>query len=202
MPKTADALQKTLNDLLKQANITDAPESVGTVLKFGDGVAQVAGLDDIQALELVDLGRDDVGIALNLQKDTVGVVALTPALQLTAGDLVRRTGRVLSIGVSDQILGRTVDALGNALDGGSAIKATKFMPLEKVAPGVMSRKSVTVPLQTGIKAIDAMIPIGRGQRELIIGDRATGKTSVALGTILNQSDQNVICVYVAIGQKR
>lgn len=202
MAKTADALQKTLSDLLKHANITDAPESVGTVLKFGDGVAQVAGLDEVQSLELVDLGRGDMGIALNLQKDTVGVVALTPSSSLTAGDLVRRTGRILSIGVSDQILGRTVDALGNVLDGGTPIKAKHYMPLEKVAPGVMLRKSVSVPLQTGIKAIDAMIPIGRGQRELIIGDRTTGKTSVALGTILNQSDQNVICVYVAVGQKR
>ena len=199
---TTTPLQKTLTDLLSSANLTDTPESVGTVLKFGDGVAQVAGLDDVQSLELVDLGSNEFGIALNLQKETVGVVALSPAADLKSGDLVRRTGRVLSIGVSDAILGRTVDPLGQVLDGGSPLKAKKYMPLEKVAPGVMSRQSVSVPLQTGIKAIDAMIPIGRGQRELIIGDRSTGKTSVALGTILNQNDQNVICIYVVVGQKR
>lgn len=203
MKKTTNTnLTSTLQDLLQHANITDTPQSVGTVVKYGDGVASLAGLDDVQSLELVDLGHDALGIALNLTKDTVGIVALNEAAHLKAGDLVHRTGRVLSIGVSNQLLGRTVDSVGNVVDGGSAIKPKKFMPLEKIAPGVMARKSVTVPLQTGIKAIDAMIPIGRGQRELIIGDRSTGKTSVAIGTILNQADQNVICVYVCIGQKR
>ncbi len=195
-------LTSTLQELLQSANLTDEPQSVGTVIKYGDGVAEVSGLDDVQSLELVDLGEGALGIALNLTKQSVGVVALTDAPNLKAGNLVRRTGRVLSIGVSDQVLGRTVNATGEAVDGGGKIKATTYMPLEKIAPGVMARKSVTVPLQTGIKAIDAMIPIGRGQRELIIGDRSTGKTSVAIGTMLNQADQNVICVYVSIGQKR
>lgn len=198
----ASQLSTTLQELLQTANLTDEPQSVGTVTKYGDGVAEVTGLDDVQSLELVDLGKNAVGIALNLTKQSVGVVALTSAAHLRAGDLVRRTGRVLSIGVSEQVLGRTLNAIGTAVDGGSTIKPKEFMPLEKIAPGVMARKSVSVPLQTGIKAIDAMIPIGRGQRELIIGDRSTGKTSVAIGTILNQADQDVICVYVCIGQKR
>lgn len=202
MKKDSTTLTDTLQKLLQTANVTDQPQSVGTVIKYGDGVAQVAGLDDVESMELVDLGQSAVGLALNLTKDTVGVVALTEAAKLKAGDLIHRTGRVLSIGVSDQVLGRTLDPIGNVVDGGTAIKAKKYMALEKIAPGVMARKSVTVPLQTGIKAIDAMIPIGRGQRELIIGDRSTGKTSVALGTILNQADQDVVCVYVCIGQKR
>jgi F-type H+/Na+-transporting ATPase subunit alpha len=150
---------------------------------------------------LVDLGHNDVGLALNLEKETVGVVALSRAEKLAAGDIVRRTGTILSVGVSDEIIGRTVNAIGQVVDGRPQFPTTKSMLLERVAPGVMTRKSVSVPLQTGVKAIDAMIPIGRGQRELIIGDRQTGKTSVALGTILNQADQNVVCVYVCIGQK-
>lgn len=202
MKKDTTTLTATLQTLLQQANVTDQPQSVGTVVKFGDGVAQVAGLDDVESMELLDLGKGSIGLALNLTKDTVGVVALTEAAHLKAGDLIHRTGRVLSIGVSEQVLGRTLDPIGNPVDGGLTIKAKKFMNLEKIAPGVMARKSVTVPLQTGIKAIDAMIPIGRGQRELIIGDRSTGKTSVALGAILNQADQDVVCVYVCIGQKR
>lgn len=202
MKKTDSQLTATLQDLLKNANLTEEPQSVGTVTKYGDGVAEVSGLDDVQYLELVDLGEGAVGIALNLTKQSVGVVAMTDAPNLKAGDLVRRTGRVLSVGVSDQVLGRILSATGDVLDGGTKIKASTYMPLEKIAPGVMTRKSVSVPLQTGIKAIDAMIPIGRGQRELIIGDRSTGKTSVAIGTILNQADQNVICIYVSVGQKR
>lgn len=200
--KTASAFADSLQQLISQANITSTPQSVGTVVRFGDGVAAVAGLDDVESLELVDLGRGEMGIALNLEKQQVGIVALSEAPTLKAGDLVRRTGRVLSIGVSDAVLSRTLDSLGKPVDGGATFKPKKYMPLEKIAPGVMARQSVTVPLQTGIKAIDAMIPIGRGQRELLIGDRSTGKTSVALGTILNQNDQNVICVYVSIGQKR
>ncbi len=195
-------LADTLAQVLSNANLTTEPQSVGTVLSYGDGVAEVAGLDDAQSLELIDLGENAFGMVLNLRKESVGVVCLTDASHLKAGSLVRRTGRVLSIGVSDRVLGRTLNSLGEPIDAGATLKPKKFMPLEKIAPGVMQRKSVTVPLQTGIKAIDAMIPIGRGQRELIIGDRSTGKTSVALGTILNQADQNVICVYVSVGQKR
>jgi F-type H+-transporting ATPase subunit alpha len=176
-------------------------ESVGTVVSVGDGVAQIAGLDDAQAGELIDLGENQFGLALNLNKETVGVVALGTTNHLKSGQTVKRTKNILSVGVSDEIIGRTVNALGQPLDGKADITVDKRMLLERVAPGVMARKSVSVPMQTGIKAIDAMIPVGRGQRELIIGDRQTGKTSIALGTILNQADQNIVCVYVCIGQK-
>jgi F-type H+/Na+-transporting ATPase subunit alpha len=176
-------------------------ESVGIVTSFGDGIVTIKGLEDAQAGELIDLGQDRKGLALNLDKDQIGVVALDRIEHLKAGSLVKRTGQILSVPVSDKIVGRVVDALGLPLDGGSEIKANKRMLLERVAPGVMARQSVSVPMQTGIKAVDAMIPIGRGQRELIIGDRQTGKTAVALGTILNQQGQGVKCVYVCIGQK-
>jgi F-type H+-transporting ATPase subunit alpha len=197
-----DSLQSVLAELISNANLTTTPESVGTVISFGDGVMQVKGLDDVQAGELVDLGKDEFGLALNLTKETTGVVALGRADHVGAGSLVKRTGQILAIGAADTILGRVVDTLGRPLDGGSPIKATKMMNLEKVAPGVMTRQGVSQPMATGFKAIDAMIPIGRGQRELIIGDRGIGKTAIALGTILNQADQNVICVYVCVGQKR
>lgn len=191
-----------LSSLIAGANLTATPESVGTVMSFGDGVVRAKGLTDVQSGELVDLGEGQFGLALNLEEESTGIVVLGEATHLKTGDLVKRTGRILSVGVDDAIVGRTVDVLGRPLDGKPAFKPKKYMPLEKIAPGIMARKSVSVPLQTGIKAIDAMIPIGRGQRELIIGDRGTGKTAIGLGTILNQNDQNVICVYVSIGQKR
>lgn len=187
---------------LDQMNQVVAPRVVGTVDSFGDGVVTVTGLDDIMANELVDLGRGEYGLALNLNEDTVGVVALGDATHITVGQQVYGTGRLLSLPVSDEIIGRVVDPLGTPLDGKGDIAVDTYEEMEKIAPGVMARQSVSQPLQTGIKAIDAMIPIGRGQRELIIGDRGTGKSAVALGTILNQADQDVICVYVAIGQKR
>lgn len=189
-------------NLVDKIKIEQTIASVGQVIAFSDGVVTVNGLDDVQAGELVDLGEGRYGLALNLDKASVSLVVLGNNKDLKVGDTVRRTGRILSVGVSDQVLGRVVDSLGLAIDGKGELPITKFMPLEKVAPGVMTRKSVTVPLQTGTKAIDAMIPVGRGQRELIIGDRSTGKTAIALGTILNQKDQDVICVYVCIGQKR
>lgn len=202
MPKSSSHLSEVLTSLIADANLTATPESVGTITSYGDGVLQVNGLSEVQQGELVDLGMNQFGLALNLEKDTTGIVALGEAKHLSAGDTVKRTGKILSVGVSDAIMGRIVDSLGRPIDGGSDIKAKKQMLLERIAPGVMARQSVSVPLQTGVKAVDAMIPIGRGQRELIIGDRATGKTAVGLGTILNQNDQNVICVYVCIGQKR
>ncbi len=202
MPKTKSLFTESLSNLIKSSSLTVEAESVGSVLSFGDGIAQVSGLDDVQAGELVDLGEGQFGLALNLKKDMVGIVALGTANHLEAGSTIRRTGQILSVGVADEIIGRTVDALGRPVDARPPIIPKKQMLLERVAPGVMARKSVTVPLQTGIKAIDAMIPIGRGQRELIIGDRGTGKSAVGLGTILNQADQDVICVYVCIGQKR
>ncbi len=201
MPKSS-SFTSTVRQLIAGANLTPTPESVGTVVAFGDSVIEVKGLDSVQSGELIDLGSGQFGLALNLKKDSVGIVALGKLEKMSAGDTVKRTGRILSVGVNDQIIGRVIDALGRPIDGKAAIKPDKFMPLEAIAPGVITRQSVTVPLQTGIKAIDAMIPIGRGQRELIIGDRSTGKTAIALGTILNQAGQNVICVYVCIGQKR
>ncbi len=199
MPKSS-----FLSDFSSSALASDfiAEKAVGTVIKFGDGVITASGLDTVQAGELIDLGQDCFGLALNLDQKTVGIVALSEARHLKTGDEISRTGRILSLGVSDDIVGRIVDPLGQVLDGKAALKPQQMMQLERIAPGVMARQSVTVPLQTGIKAIDAMIPIGRGQRELIIGDRQTGKTAIALGTILNQADQDTICVYVCIGQKR
>lgn len=192
----------SLAKLISEEKVSIKPQSVGTVTAYGDGVVKIAGLDDVQASELVDLGHNTFGLALNLEKDQTGVVVLGEAGHLKAGSTVKRTGRILSVGVSDDVIGRVVDSLGRVQDGGPAIRADKYMLLEAPAPGIMMRKSVNQPLQTGIKAIDAMIPIGRGQRELIIGDRSTGKTAVALGAILNQGDQDVVCVYVSIGQKR
>ncbi|HAV14924.1 MAG TPA: F0F1 ATP synthase subunit alpha [Candidatus Pacebacteria bacterium] len=194
-----------LSEIKKQlagAKLETTKQSVGTITNFGDGIATISGLDDVMLGELVLVGKDTFALALNLKKDNVGVVLLTENRDIRAGDTVQTTGRLLSIGVSDDIVGRVVDPLGRALDGKAPIAVKTYQPLEKVAPGVITRKMVTVPLQTGIKAIDAMIPVGRGQRELIIGDRGTGKSSIGLGTILNQRGQNVICVYVAIGQKR
>lgn len=193
---------KDLAQFISTIKLEKSEKSVGKVISFGDSVLQIEGMEDVRAGELIDLGQGEIGLALNLDQDKTGIVVLTRAEHLKTGDIVSRTGQILSVGVSDKILGRSVNALGQAIDGGAPIEVDKQMLLEKVAPGVMSRKSVTVPLQTGIKAIDAMIPIGRGQRELIIGDRQTGKTSIALGTILNQKQENIICIYVSIGQKR
>jgi F-type H+-transporting ATPase subunit alpha len=197
-PSFLDSIHKKLDSLESVAE----PRVVGKIISFGDGVVQASGLDKLKAGELVDLGQGQMGYTLNLNKDSVGIVALGEARNLTVGQEVYGTGRILSIGASNDMLGRVVDPLGRPLDEKGDIKVESYEPLEKIAPGVMARKSVSVPLQTGVKAIDAMIPIGRGQRELIIGDRGTGKSAIALGTILNQADQDVICVYVAIGQKR
>ncbi len=205
MPK-APSLDKNLfttplTSLIEATQFEASVDSVGEIISLGDGIATIQGLDTVQAGELIDVGKGQFGLALNLEKTHVGMVLLGQAPHLRAGSIVKRTGRILSMGVGDDIIGRTVDSLGRVIDGKANFVASKQMVLERIAPGVMARQSVTVPLQTGIKAIDAMIPIGRGQRELIIGDRATGKTAIALGTILNQADQNVICVYVCIGQK-
>jgi len=177
-------------------------EKTGTVLEVADGVARMSGLADCVASEMLEFPGGIFGVALNLEEQTVGAILLGESRHIKAGDVVKSTGRVLSIPVSDKIVGRVIDPLGNPLDGKGPIGgAAKDMPIEKVAPGVISRKSVDEPLMTGIKAIDAMIPIGRGQRELIIGDRQTGKTTIAVDTIINQKGKGVTCVYVAIGQK-
>lgn len=176
-------------------------EEVGTVIEVGDGIARIYGLQSAMAGEMLEFENGSSGLALNLEEDCIGAVILGEYLDLKEGGTVRRTGKVLSVPVGKEMIGRVVTPLGIPIDGGPAIKSDKFRPVESPAPGVAERKPVEVPLQTGIKAIDAMTPIGRGQRELIIGDRRTGKTAIALDTIINQKGQDVICVYVAIGQK-
>ncbi len=176
-------------------------EEIGTVLEVGDGIAQVSGLRGVKASEMVTFAGGETGVALNLGEDTVGIIILGEYGSIKEGQEVRLTGRILEIPVGDAILGRVVNPLGVPLDGKGDIKSTKTLPIERVASGVITRQSVDQPVQTGIKAIDALVPIGRGQRELLIGDRQTGKTAIAIDTILNQKGQNMKCVYVAIGQK-
>lgn len=173
----------------------------GTVLSVGDGIATVYGLKSAMMSELLLFPHDVYGMVMNLEEDQVGVVLMSNDPDIKEGDTVTRTGHVVEVPVGDAMLGRVVNALGQPIDGKGAIEGTRLRPVERVAPGVMTRKSVSVPLQTGLKIIDSMIPIGRGQRELIIGDRQTGKTAIAIDTIINQKDQGVNCIYVAIGQK-
>ena len=176
-------------------------EKVGKVLEVFDGIAKISGLSDIKSSEMVIFPNGERGVALNLEEDAVGIIIFGDFSKIKEGDEVKATGRILEIPVSDNILGRAVNAIGIPMDGKGAIKADKTYPIEKVAPGVITRLSVDKPVITGVKVIDAIIPIGRGQRELIIGDRQTGKTAIAIDTILNQKGQNMICVYVSIGQK-
>jgi F-type H+-transporting ATPase subunit alpha len=176
-------------------------DNVGTVLQVGDGIARVYGLDQVMAGELLEFSDQTIGIALNLENDNVGAVLMGTGLDILEGSSVRSTGKIAQVPVGDAFLGRVVDALARPIDGKGDIASTETRLVESMAPGIITRKSVCEPVQTGITAIDAMIPIGRGQRELIIGDRQTGKTSVAIDTILNQKTEDVICVYVAIGQK-
>ena len=174
---------------------------VGTVIQVGDGIALVHGLNNVMAGELVEFHNGVLGLAQNLEENNVGVVILGPFTDIKEGDEVKRTGRIMEVPVGEELIGRVVNPLGQPIDGRGPLNTTKTRPIESPATGVMDRKSVDEPLQTGIKAIDALVPIGRGQRELIIGDRQTGKTTVAIDTILNQKDEDMICVYVAIGQK-
>ena len=189
-------------------------EKVGRVIEVGDGVAKISGLSDAMASEMLEFSNGVYGVALNLEEDQVGAMILGNYENIKEGDEVKSTGKILSVPVGDNTIGRVINPLGMAMDGKGEIKSDKFYPVEKIAPGVIARKAVTTPLQTGIKAIDAMIPVGRGQRELIIGDRQTGKTAIAIDTIINQKParnavhskagggQDVICIYVAIGQKK
>lgn len=176
-------------------------ERVGTVIMVGDGIARVYGLEDAMAGELLEFPGGVYGMALNLEEDNIGAVIMGPYTHIREGDLVKRTGRIMQVPVGDALVGRVISPLGQPLDGKGPIETEHFRPIEFVAPGVAQRQNVHEPLQTGIKAIDAMVPIGRGQRELIIGDRQTGKTSVVVDTIINQKGKGVICIYVAIGQK-
>src|SRR5689334_19532454 len=192
-----DILKKELEAFEK----TVETEHVGTVLQVGDGIARVYGLPDCQMGELLEFPNNVIGLALNLEEDSIGAVIIGDDTKIKEGDQVRETGRIIEIPVGEAMLGRVVNSLGQPLDGKGAIASSEFKHLETGAPGVVDRQPVTEPLQTGIKAIDAMIPIGRGQRELVIGDRQTGKTAICVDTILNQKGQDVICIYVAIGQK-
>jgi len=175
---------------------------VGTVITVGDGIARAHGLENVMAGELLEFSNGVMGMALNLEEDNVGIVILGPYTDIREGDQVKRTGRIMEVPVGEALLGRVVNPLGQPLDGKGPINTTEFRPLESPAPGVIDRKSVHEPMQTGLKAIDSMVPIGRGQRELIIGDRQTGKTAIAIDTIINQKGNGVICIYVAIGQKQ
>lgn len=176
-------------------------EDVGTIVKVGDGIAIIQGLDNAMSSELLQFPGGIYGMILNLEEDNIGAVLLGDDTNIKEDDEVRRTGRIVEVPVGDVLLGRVVNALGQAIDGGPEIKSDKYRPIERVAPGVMTRKSVCEPLMTGLKIIDSMIPIGKGQRELIIGDRQTGKTAIAIDTIINQKGKGVNCIYVAIGQK-
>ena len=194
----SEIIKRQLAEFEKEVEVKE----VGTVLMVGDGIAKVYGLENAMASELLEFPGGVYGIALNLEEDNVGVVLLGEDRNIKEGDIVKRTGRIVEVPVGDAIVGRVVNAIGQPIDGKGPIKAKENRKIEVIAPGIVDRQSVREPLQTGIKAIDTMIPIGRGQRELIIGDRQTGKTAIAIDTILNQKGENVVCIYVAIGQKR
>jgi F-type H+-transporting ATPase subunit alpha len=198
----ADEITKVLREQIENYERAINVSETGFVISVGDGIARVYGLETVMAGELVEFPHNVSGIALNLEEDQVGVVLLGDYTEIREGDEVRRTGRIMSVPVGEALVGRVVDSLGRPIDDKGPIDTPHLNPLERLAPGVIDRQSVREPLQTGIKAIDAMIPIGRGQRELIIGDRQTGKTAIALDTIINQKGGDVICIYVAIGQKR
>ena len=199
--KTSD-ISKIIKEQIKNYSAKTRRDEIGYVISVGDGISKVHGLEKCKANELLEFENGSFGMALNLEENCVSAVLLGTDVGITEGGLVKRTGRVVSVPVGDAMLGRVVDALGQPRDGKGPIDSVEFRPIEKKAAGIIERKSVSVPLQTGIKAIDAMIPIGRGQRELIIGDRQTGKTTIATDTIINQRGKGVICVYVAIGQKQ
>ena len=191
-----------IKDQIKTYAAKTKQDEIGYVIQVGDGIAKVHGLDKCKSNELLSFENGSYGMALNLEENYVSVVMLGTDVGISEGSLVKRTGQVVSVPVGENLIGRVVDALGQPIDGKGPIDAKELRPIERKAPGVIERKSVSVPLQTGIKAIDSMIPIGRGQRELIIGDRQTGKTVIATDTIINQKGKNVTCIYVAIGQKR
>ncbi|MDF1498414.1 MAG: F0F1 ATP synthase subunit alpha [Patescibacteria group bacterium] len=192
---------ETLKQQITQTKLETQVEKVGKVVKIADGVAILNGLTDVMSGELLEFPNEIFGVALNLEEDSIGAMILGDYLKIKEGNIVKSTGRILEVPVGKEMIGRVVNSIGQTIDGKGEIKTDKFYPIEKTAPGVITRKSVDTPLQTGIKAIDSMIPIGRGQRELIIGDRQTGKTAIAVDTIINQKGKDVVCIYVAIGQK-
>jgi len=198
----AEEISKIIREQIGSYAVDVDVAEVGSVISIGDGIARVHGVDNAMAGEMLEFPHGVFGIALNLEEDSVGAVLLGEFHEIEEGDIVKRTGRIISVPVGEELLGRVVNALGQPIDGKGPITSKQFAPIERLAPGVVDRQSVKEPMQTGLKAIDAMVPIGRGQRELIIGDRQTGKTAVAIDAILNQRDTGVICIYNAIGQKQ
>jgi F-type H+/Na+-transporting ATPase subunit alpha len=198
----ADEISKIIREQIGSYAVDVDVAEVGSIISLGDGIARVHGVDNAMAGEMLEFPHRVFGIALNLEEESVGAVLLGDYKEIKEGDTVKRTGRIISVPVGDEMLGRVVNALGQPIDGKGPISTKQFSPIERLAPGVVDRQPVKEPLQTGLKAIDAMVPIGRGQRELIIGDRQTGKTAVAIDAILNQKETGVICIYNAIGQKQ
>ena len=195
------SILEDIEQQINKARLSSTAKNVGRIIEIGDGVARVSGLSDVSSSELVSFPYDIFGLALNLEEDNVGVIIFGDWARLKEGDVCQTTGRILEVPVGENLIGRVVDPLGKPLDGKGSVSTKTFYPAEKIAPGVIYRQRVNTPLQTGLKAIDSMIPIGRGQRELIIGDRGLGKTAICLDTIINQKSKDVICIYVAIGQK-
>ena len=202
MQSGIDDISKIIKEQIKNYSKKTEQDEIGYVISVGDGISKVHGLDKCSSNELLEFSNGTFGMALNLEENLVSAVLLGSDVGISEGSLVKRTGRVVSVPVGEQLIGRVVNALGQPIDGKGPVEATEYRPIERRAYGIIERKSVSVPLQTGIKAIDSMIPIGRGQRELIVGDRQTGKTVIATDTIINQKGKDVICIYVAIGQKQ
>src|SRR5438477_1493285 len=198
----AEEISKIIREQIGSYAVDVDVAEVGSIISVGDGIARVHGVDKAMAGEMLEFPHGVFGIALNLEEDSVGAVLLGEFREIKEGDTVKRTGRIISVPVGEEMLGRVVNALGQPIDGKGPITTKQFFPIERLAPDVVDRQPVKEPLQTGLKAIDAMVPIGRGQRELIIGDRQTGKTAVAIDTVLNQKNTGVICIYSAIGQKQ
>src|SRR5438552_4250355 len=201
-PIKANEINEIIRQQIENFDTGVTVAEVGTVIKVGDGIAEVHGLEKVMAVELLEFPHDVRGLALNLEEDKVGVVLFGDFQKIKEGDIVKRTGRIMQVPVGQALVGRVVDALGNPIDERGPIITEEYNPVERIAPGVVDRQPVKEPLQTGLKAIDSMVPIGRGQRELIIGDRQTGKTAIAVDTIINQRGKDVICIYNAIGQKQ
>src|SRR5436190_748704 len=198
----ADEISKIIREQIGSFAVDVDVAEVGSIISIGDGIARVHGVENAMAGEMLEFPHGVFGIALNLEEESVGAVLLGEFKEIKEGDPVKRTGRIISVPVGEEMLGRVVNALGQPIDGKGPIPSTQFAPIERIAPGVVDRQGVKEPVQTGLKAIDAMVPIGRGQRELIIGDRQTGKTAIALDTIINQKGKGIVCIYVVIGQKK
>ena len=198
----ADEITQLIRQQIENYESKVAVDEVGTVITLGDGIARVHGLEKVMSGELLSFPHDISGIAMNLEEDQVGVVLLGEYTEIKEGDEVKRTGRIMSVPVGDAMIGRVVNALGEPIDDKGPVSTSEFIPLERLAPGVIERQPVREPMATGLKAIDSMIPVGRGQRELIIGDRQTGKTAIAIDTIINNKGNDLICIYCAVGQKR